>query len=201
MTKSKGPSAAVAAALKNSATKPSEATVAKIRDEARRLRDIRHEIATLEERLKEKNAEAFKIERVTLPEIMMQAKVSSLGLEPEGNSPGYDAIMSPYYRANISTEWEPERRSEGYAYLAREKAADLLKNVIEIRLGRGENGKAKKIVTFLRKLGVDFSRDVTVPWGTLTAWLKERAEAGTIPDLKKIGGEVGRIVKLKPVEK
>jgi hypothetical protein len=36
-----------------------------------------------------------------------------------------------------------------------------------------------------------------VPWNTLTAWLKEQVEKGNTPPLDTIGGEVGRIVKLK----
>ena len=129
-------------------------------------------------------------------------RIDHLGLQPEGNLPGYTAELRPYYHANISGDWEPEKKEAAFDCLAKHHAEDLVKTKITVLLGRGDRKAAKKVESALKKLKVSFSRELSVPWNTLTAWLREQVEDVELetPPLDVIGATVGEKVSLKQVK-
>jgi hypothetical protein len=177
----------------------------RISAKARELRDTKHEIENVEERLKQLNMLAFDIERQQLPELLSEAGVDRLSIPAEGNEPAYDLKLEPFYRASISAEWDQEKRKSAFAYLEQKGAADLIKTEVTVALPRELREKApnliKKIESALKALKATASAiDVkeNVHWATLTSWLREVSEAGEDVDLEKIGGQAGSIVKQKP---
>ena len=96
--------------------------------------------------------------------------------------------------------------------------SDIVRNVVEFSFGRGDSAKVGVLLEILDSDGFrdEFARLVhevepnrndlelpqpsiaqSVPWNTLTAFVKEQVEAGTVIDLKKLGATVGQVVKLK----
>lgn len=192
------PSAAVAAAMKRDRVAPSEDSLEKVRQVLRDARDAERLKADLEERLKTVNENVFKLKHVTLPDLFDEVGIDKLGLPAEGNLPAYDTELKPYYKAAILADWEPERRQKAFDYLDRVKAGDLIKSVYIVALPRGNRAIAKKVQAALKKLKVEFTTDLSVPWNTLTAWVKESIEKhNTTPDLDALGATVGKVVNLK----
>jgi hypothetical protein len=108
--------------------------------------------------------------------------------------------MSPYYKAVISAKWDEPRRKAALEELESHGAGDLAKRVVSIPFPRSDEEKCKQLCDLLDQHGIAYSVGFDIPWQTLTSWLRETVEAGTMPDLEKIGGQVGQVVKLKSVE-
>lgn len=195
------PPAHIAAAMKtDAAAPPSEASLERVRAQLRLSRDKSREKEDLEARLKTVNEEINTISQKTLPDLFVEVGIDKLGLPAEGNLPAYDAALVPYYHANISADWPPEKQEEAFAYLAKEPGGeDMIKTVITIALGRGDRKTAAKVEKALDKLKVPYNRTLGVPWNTLTAWVREQVEKHKhTPSLDLLGATVGRVVKLKP---
>jgi hypothetical protein len=193
---SRQPSAAASAAA---ARAPSEDKLERVRDAVRAARDLQREKADLEERLRAVKTSIYKMEREDLPTLFGQVGIDAIGLAAEGNLPAYECALRPYVRANISADWDPERRDAAFAYLESAHAEDLIKTTITVRLSRGEHALARSVVAALKKLRVQPTVELSVPWNTLTAWVRERVSKNATPKLDVIGAEVGEIVVLKPV--
>lgn len=191
-------SPALAAAMAREPRAPSQDRLDVLRDALRGVRDDQKWIADTDELLRQRRAVLFKKLHEDLPELFDDAGVDMLGLEPEGNLPGYDTKVKPYTHASISAEWPPEKQAAAFKALADKKADDLIKTIITIEFGRGERKKAKKVEATLRKAHVPFTTRLGVPWNTLTAWIKERMAKGLpMPPLDTIGATVVRVVELK----
>jgi hypothetical protein len=178
-----------------------QGTLEKIRDRVAEARDITFEIADLNARIKALNARYTELTRIILPEMLSAAKVPTLTIDATGNQPKMLAKREPYYYANIAADWDDDRKQEAFRYLESKKAGDLIKAKITAILGRDSRADQKQIIKFLDKLKrVEYSSGISVPWNTLTSWLKAEVEANRIPKLDLIGGDIGQIVKLKEVK-
>jgi hypothetical protein len=178
-----------------------EGTLERLRERVKRVRDLDLEISDLFATLKSKTNERTEILQKKLPDMMQEARVPSIGLAPEGNAPGVDAQLKPLYYANISADWEDERREAAFKLLTKLGLADIIKNLITVELGRGTAKQQKAVVAALRKLKVPFECRKGVPHNTLTAWIKERYTNGeplSQDELTTLGATVGHIVVLKP---
>lgn len=192
------PPAALAAKIQRDKVVPSDDSLERVRTILRQARDLDREIADLEARTKEAKAIVLDLKQKKLPDIYDEVGIDNLGLPGEGNLPAYDCRLEPYYHANISSDWESEKRVNAFNYLEKVKAGDLIKSVYIVVVPRGKRKTAIAVQKALEKLGVEFSTDLSVPWNTLTAWVKEQVEKkNTTPDLEVLGATVGRVVKLK----
>lgn len=196
---SKAPSAALARKIKTDKPVVPEDKLEAVRDQLRKSRDAELEIAGLEERLEVLGKEQNNRIHEELPALFQGIGIDRLGIGAEGNLPAYDAVLSPYYKANISADWPKERQDAGFDWLEKEGFGDLVKNTFVVQLGRGDEKKAKKLRELLQKAGFEFENKRAVPWNTLTSFVKEQVEVKQkTPNLEVIGATVGKIVKLKP---
>lgn len=188
-----------ALAAEDATPTPSDALAA-IRAKIARVRELEALAADLKERLETTQADLVTLKHKTLPDKMVEAGITSLGIEAAGNLPAVEARLSNYYHANIAADWDPARRAEGFAYLDSVGARDIVGTTVTISFGRSkeERDLADRVLLGLRKLNVVYRTEHGVPWATLTAWLREQVEhKKRVPDLVKIGGTVGQVVKLK----
>lgn len=174
-----------------------------VRDMIAQVRELELERKGLEEKLvdvrkKLDGVDGYYLKR--LPDLMDSIGVSSLSLEAQGNLPAVEAKVGPYYKANIESGWEPERRQAGLKYLDNLGHGDLIKTEVTVVFPREGRGRALAFAQLARQYGNPVLKE-NIAWTTLSAWLKEQVEDhGVIPDLEKIGGFVGRSVKLKSVK-
>ena len=168
-----------------------------LRAKVREQRDLLLSIASAEERVKTLRAELYRLESVDLPEMFLEANVDLIGLPAEGNLPAYDAKKAPYYHASISSDWEDDRRDAAYGWLDA-NAPELIKTTISVFLDRGDRDTAIKVRAGLKKAGIEYEEKLSVPWATLTKFVRETLESkGTLPPLDVLGATVGTVVKLK----
>ena len=192
------PSAAVLAAIaRQSGAQAAPDKLEQLRAAARELRDQQALIGDLEERTKAAKAAVQEIQMKRLPDLLQDAGVDSVGIPPEGNLPGYDGKLKPYYHANIAESWEPERRAAAFDWLEKNGHGDLIKVTVSAVFGRGDIANARILEDKIRQLGFQPELSYGVPWNTLTSWLREQIEKyGRTPPLDLFGATVGYIVKL-----
>lgn len=178
--------------------KPTGDALRTVREKIRELRDLGLQIAEQEAALSGAKRAYEKLRADELPAMLSGLGIRTLGLDAEGNMPPYDATLEPFYKANISVDWEQEKQDEAFDWLGAHGHGDLVKNTIIVELGRKEHKRAKKLTDALDKMGYEYTVRKAVPWNTLTAWLKEQIEKyKQAPPLDLFGATVGQIVKLK----
>lgn len=174
----------------------------KLRDAVRTKRDLDLQITALETTLSERKQDRFKLEHETLPEMFINARVTKLTIEAEGNLPNYTAALAPYYKAVISAEWPEQKQQAAFALLDKLNLGDLIKTIVEVQFGRDERAATKKFLKALAKLVSEeqIKTRQGVPWATLTAAIRYHYESGqqlSDAELATLGATVGMAVTLK----
>jgi hypothetical protein len=176
----------------------------RLRAAVRRLRDLMREREDLTQRTREVGKQILALTQKDLVDLMDEAQVDQLGLPAEGNLPAYDASLEPYCKAVISAEWSEDRREKAFRVLEDMGLGELISNVFTVTLPRGAQDEANALAALLDQAGVEYDREMAVPWNTLTAALNRLRQSGQLPaqdKLEAMGAAVGRYVNLKPRKK
>ena len=154
----------------------------------------------LEERLKATNIALEAQYYRELPDLMDAAGIALVELPPEGNYPAVVAKAGPFYRANIAADWPPEKRAAAFKWLDDNGHGDLIKTTVSVPFSRDQRDEAKELKEKLEAEGLPTVVGESIPWATLTAWLKEMVEKHSATDLplETLGATVGRVVTIKP---
>lgn len=153
-----------------------EVRISQIKAEEQELLDRRQELST----------------RV-LPEIMDQAMVDRIGI------PGMlsDVILEPHFHANIKSEWPDDKRNLAFAKLEELGGGSMIRTTVEVSFQRGEYELAKDLVSHIQRWNGLQGREVrmnsSVPWNSLTAFIKDAFESGrkALP-LEELGARISR---------
>lgn len=177
------------------AREPSSDKLDRLRVMAKQVIKAKERVGQAEEDL-QKAKDAFKkLTTKDMPDLFAAAGVDSIGLDGNYNM---DVVCENFYHANIGAEWAPERKDAAFAWMEANGHGDLIKIVVSISFGRSELKKALGLVEQLREDGFTPTIQKTIPWNTLTAWLKEQVEKySRVPPLELLGATVGKIAKLK----
>lgn len=194
---------------------PTEAGAARLRKLGLELTEVDERILMLDTELAAAKERYNTIVHKEMPDLMAEIRQDRIGLPDAYDGEGADLISSPYYKANIGADWEVDRRDAAFDYLGKIGAGDIVKNVVSLQFSRGSEKLSR---AFLKVLDSEEFSDLlrmvvepevndtslppvevakSVPWGTLTAFVKEQIEKGTVLDLPKIGATVGTVVKIK----
>jgi len=171
--------------------------LALVREKAAQVRDLEHEIENLEQRLADKKSELFDLCHIQLPGLMDEIGINSIGIAANGNMPAINAVLRPFYRANIGKTWSEERKAAAFDWLTNNGFGDLIKTEVVMKFPREQFKKAKKILAELSKKKLNPELSQRVHNQTLTAWLREQIEQGHSPPLNLLGAEIGRVVILE----
>jgi hypothetical protein len=180
---------------------PTEAGTAQLREMAQRMVALDTQVTLLEAQLKAANIELWDLRTSKMPELMGKLHTDSFGL-PEA---GVDLVEEPYYKANISADWDDDKREAGFAELDRVGGGDIVANTVTVSFPRGHDNERTEWIEKVRGLNLTFdppemTERRAVPWNTLTAFVKEQFQRRGNPhalDLEKLGATVGTIVKIK----
>lgn len=190
-------SAELLSAMNEESVEPGEDKLERVRRELGRARTLEMEVENLRQRLTEKSAMLLEMKQKTLVDIFDEARVSKLGIPPEGNVPGYEIEIRPYYKANIPVEWPKEQRAEAFGWLTEHGHGDLLRQTVTVSFGPKTIKAQRALAAFLKKNKMDWSSEYGVPWNTLTAWLKNEIEVNKrTPPLDLLGATVGRVASV-----
>lgn len=182
----------------------SDQGMARLRDKAQELVNTQREIAEAEKRLKELNARNLELAHKELPELMAELGSDKYGVA----GANVDIILSDYAKANISADWEEEKREAAFAYLEELGVQDIIRTQVTFSFGRDQFAHAQTVVAMLHLIAEKVDEfggteipvptiKKSVPWNTLTATVKELHGKGVAIDLEKIGATIGMVVKVK----
>lgn len=175
-----------------------EDKLTQLRERVVAAKELELQIAQAEDELSELKAKLNGLLHKDLPDLFAEIGIDEIAVPATGNFPAFKAVASPYYSAGIPVKWDSQRRQEAFQYLTENAAGDLIKTELGVKFARDQRDEALKTAGILQAQGLDPEMKESVHAATLTAWLREQVELnGWVPDLEKIGGTVGRVVKIK----
>lgn len=184
---------------------PSTEQSQKLTAMAEELVDVEDDITDLELKLEAAKEKKKLITMVQMPEFMKLIGQDRIGL-PDRNC---DLIMEPFYHANIKAEWPEEQREAAFKWLEDTNNGDLIKVQMIFLFPKTMYDVAVWVSTQVAKLKIpaafktkekipEPTINKTVPWNTLTAFVKRLVEGGKECPLEVLGATVGQVVKVKP---
>lgn len=196
-------SAAVQAAIDRAAVKTPQDKLDRIRRLAKEARGLEAEIGDINETLKEKSKARLEILHRKIPELCLEAQVSVVEVDADGNTPPFQVVVSDFISANIAADWDEKRRTTAFQLLEWLGAGDLIKQVVSISFPMDSRKQQKEFAAAMKKLKIPFDMRVGVPHNSLSAFVKERFEQGkplSTQQLEILGASVGRAARIKEVK-
>lgn len=196
----------------------------KLKAKAREAMTLEYRMAHGNELLAKLKHEHAQLVTRELPDMMDELEIPSITVEGEGNEPPFTIKNDDFYSAGIAASWDEDKKEQGYKYLEKIGHGDLIKQEVSFFFPSGTEPaliylfieaamKLKVAITPTRrgkkqpviKLEIPQpSVKRSVSGQTLTAQLKRWVEQDKfipgIKDLEKIGGYIGKKVKLKTVK-
>lgn len=166
------------------------------------LEELEIRKSNLEAQIEEVGKRINEIKSKEIVEVFDAAGIDSLGLPQRGNVPPYEVEIIEFFHANIPEDKKPE----AWAWMKQTKNEDLVKTQFSVEFGLGDATKAKKFEAGLKKLTKEYDKKQSVPWNTLTAFVKGEFKAKRPLSKKVMGilgatnGRVAKVIKQK-VEK
>lgn len=205
-TREISPSTALLDAVREDPVRPSEATIAHIRQKMERVRELDLLIAQKQEELRTLQSARADIvgggsKRGELVDLFEQSQIKNMELGSSGNKPGVLFELEDWTSISQS-RMSAVQKSAMFSWLRRNELASLIRDTFTIELDRGDDKKAEMIEKFLRSRRVAFDREPSVNSGTLKAEVRRRAKAGqplAPSDLETLGVSTGRVMSVKPL--
>ena len=160
------------------------------------LRELEQTRVGRGERLTAVKNRISELTEVELVKLFMEANVTSMTIEADGNYPAVKAERVNFYSAKIPED----REAEAFDWFEREGHGDLVKSVITVPFGMRELEQAKKLAEKLTAAGYDYNSKLGVHHTTLKAFVKSELEAGRTLPMDLLGAYQGEIVKLKTIK-
>ena len=136
-----------------------------------KLKQKEDEIASLEEQLKSKKAEADDIGSRVIPELLAEQGLSEIKL-----ADGSKVSVKKEFRATVPKD--DTKRENALQWLRDQGLGDIIKNNVSVSFGKGEDDKAEQLLNLAAENGFEPQQKSDVSWNTLTALYRERVEAG-----------------------
>ena len=155
---------------------------------AQEAAELEQEIASVEQKLKDKKKALYKITDEQLPEALEEMNLQKFTL-----TDGSEISGKPIYAASIPKD----RRDEAFQWLRDHEFGDLVKNNVTVTFGRGEDDTAKDFIGLCGEQGFVPSQIEKVEPMTLKAWLRERVEEGDPIPLDLFGAFISQRATIK----
>jgi hypothetical protein len=152
---------------------------------------IENEIITKNLELEKLNEQLSRYRDTLIPDAMSAVGMSSFKLKD-----GTSVVVNPFYSASIPAD----RAKEAFKWLRDNQFGELIKHVIGVTFGKGDDELAKTVASKLTELKVPFVDKESVHPQTLKAFVRERTEKGE--DLPKalLGVYIGNRAKITPAK-
>ena len=157
--------------LKDSKDLLDNVEITTIAAECVKLKQKEDEIASLEEQLKSKKAEADDIGSRVIPELLAEQGLSEIKL-----ADGSKVSVRKEFRATVPKD--DMKREAALQWLRDQGLGDIIKNNVTVSFGKGEDNKAEQLLQLAADNGFEPQQKSDVAWNTLSALYQERVEAG-----------------------
>lgn len=165
-----------------------EEKVSRLSALAEDLRSKQDRIADLELELKDEKRAMYKLSDEDIPALMQE-----LGMKDFTLQSGVKVAVSPTYGGHISQE----NQAEAFDWLRENDYDDIIKNVVSVQFGKGEDGDAAALYENLSESGYEPGNKQSVHSQTLKAWIRERVESGDSFPMNLFGAHIGQRAKIK----
>jgi hypothetical protein len=156
------------------ASLPKEEKLSKLALLVQELDDAQAAVEAAEQDLEDKKAEVKRLEEVAIPELMTSINAKKFEL-----TNGVEVKVEKDYYACIS----PEKKQAAMDWLFDNGHEHIVKNAITCAFKKNENDMADALAELLTTSSFKFTRDLTVHWQTLRAFVKEMHEnGGKVPE-------------------
>jgi hypothetical protein len=121
---------------------------------------------------KEQELKTLKQKEKELSEQIIPSKLEEFGVLDIKLADGSRISAEPFYAARITAE----KTDDAHQWLRDNGHGDIIKNVVSVSFGRGEDDRAKKVMTELFEQGLDAQQKESVHPSTLKAFAREQIE-------------------------
>lgn len=128
---------------------------------------LENKIAILEKKIKEEKSSLREIIENDLPNAL-----EAVGVEKFTLLDGSEISVQAAYFASIPKS----RQEEAFEWLQDNQYDDIIKNIVSVKFGRGENEQASFLIGKIGEAGFAATQTFKVEPMTLKAWLRERVE-------------------------
>lgn len=144
--------------------------------------ELEQQVADAEKHLKTLKSELFTLTSSVIPEIMKEVGMMKFTMED-----GSELEVKHHIKAAISQK----NREAAFKWLRDNEAGDIIKNNVIISFGKGEDDRAHKAIQMLSGLNYSPTQKESVHGNTLTAYVRERLEAGDKKFTQKVQEMLG----------
>lgn len=148
----------------------SDSSLRAVADLVRQQLALERRVEDLEQDLKRAQQDLNKISQELLPEALSSHGLSELRMDD-----GSRVTVSQYIQAHISKE----KQDAAFDWLRQHEFDDLIKNVVSLEFGKGEDEAANEVLDMLSQQGFDPVNKQSVHPSTLKAFVKEQIEKGS----------------------
>lgn len=159
-----------------------------ITDLANRQIVLEAEIENLETQVSRKKEELFNLSTIKLPDAM-----NLIGLQDFSLKNGAKVMIKPFYSGKISDE----NKNKAFAWLRAEGHDSIIKRVINVALGKGDDKIATMISKYLLSKKVVYEDKESVHPQTLKSFIKEQMTGGKPFPAPLFGAYAGKVTKIE----
>ncbi len=133
------------------------------------LKAYEDEISELQEKIAYKKERANKISEEVIPNLLAEQGLSSLKL-----ADGSSVEVNKVYNCSV----KPDELESAYKWLRDNNLGDIIKNIVSVQFGMGEDNKAEQMLNLAVQSGYEPEQKESVHHQSLKALYRERVEAG-----------------------
>jgi hypothetical protein len=160
---------------------PSEQKTKLLAEKAKELVELDETIKKLEDTVKTLKEERYDLQTKTLPDIMNEIGVENIGVS------GVNVALTRKVHANISKDWEDDKKQRAFEHLRELHGEDLIKSTLSVSAGKSSDEKMRMLTQRVQQILAELQLDAsvtlepTVAWNSLTAFVKEVLKHGDYP--------------------
>lgn len=163
-------------------------SISTVSEIATSIRLLEKAIALKEENIKEMKHELRLLQEEELPSQMMELGLSSFKMED-----GSSVEIKKQYGAGILND----NKAEAFNWLRKNGHGHIVKNVVSVEFGMGEDQTAQSFVDSVYKQGHSPKQNENVHHSSLRSWVKEMVEEGKPIPMELFGVYVGQKAIIK----
>ena len=145
-------------------------------------------VASLQENLTKAKKELLRLTDDELPTFLAEMGLSAFKLDD-----GSEVTIKKIYGASIPVD----QREEAHQWLRDNGFGDMVKNIVSVNFGMGEDDKAQVIKSQLEQSGLSPEQSESVHSSTLRAWVKEQTEEGKPFPMELFGAYIAQRAIIK----
>ena len=169
-------------------TKVGEGDLKSVADLVRQQLVLEQRVEDLESELKRAQQDLAKVAQEMLPEALAEHGLSELKMDD-----GSKITVSQFIQAHISKD----KQEEAFDWLRDHEHDDLIKNVVSLEFGKGEDDHARDVMEVLTNRGYWPQNKQSVHPSTLKAFVKEQVEKGSEIPSDLFGVFIGKKAVIK----